>query len=283
MTTNQSGALRDAEPLTFEQQVQICIDAILDGDINQQKLARKLGMRADVKEFIRIFAYAEGVLGHRSDASFKMTRQKRDGKYLELSDLQREISETCDKFASMNIRDFSLAGVSLYWIQQILEDLDYLRNNVDRSAMGILAYIDDDKILQKIRQLRETKGRTLPEAKSMEERADRLEKRLQARLASKTDEEVEDGFTIPVAHARKRMEKAIRGTGFTEPPFDKPDYTVTCVSCGERHPLTREYWRVKTYKDDRRTGERLWYWETRCRYCDDRFPTTKYPDPSYRP
>jgi hypothetical protein len=109
-------------------------------------------------------------------------RAKGTDKYPDLLTLQLRISELSAALASVKVTDYGLDEVSLARLTDIHDDLLALADWMDRTLSAVQGRLSDSEVRRKIAIFRDTTGRTAEEAKAMTALADRLERKLAARL-----------------------------------------------------------------------------------------------------
>ena len=102
--------------------------------------------------------------------------------YLELLAVQTRISELCAALESVRVQDYGLDEVSLWRLDDVLDDLLSLRPWLDRTLSAVQGRLGDADVRRKIAKLRDPAGRTAEEADTAARLADRLEQKLSMRL-----------------------------------------------------------------------------------------------------
>jgi hypothetical protein len=114
----------------------------------------------------------------------ELREQKKTGNYAELVRTQLRINELCSALEATTLDDFGLEDATLAVIADIHDDLITLAEWVDRKLHHVGAWLEDVSVRDKIKRLRDTRGRTPEEAATAQRLADRLEHKLEARLAA---------------------------------------------------------------------------------------------------
>jgi len=112
----------------------------------------------------------------------KRSKQKQPDKYLELLRLNMDISKMTRILEGWHVHEFNLDEESMWLMADIHDDLISLGEWHDRTLSSVQAWLLDVDVREKIAKLRDTRGRTEEEAETALRLADRLERKLEARL-----------------------------------------------------------------------------------------------------
>jgi hypothetical protein len=97
-----------------------------------------------------------------------------------VADLQFRILQMTNTLETSSIDDYDLGGADRPYVDALLDDLIELQFWMDRTTTITRAHIDVERLREKIRKLREDHaGRTAAEIQTAQERADKLEERLE--------------------------------------------------------------------------------------------------------
>ena len=115
----------------------------------------------------------------------ELLERKRSGEaYTTTLRLQLRISELCGALESLPLKDLNLGEAELALVADIHDDLIALGEWHDRALSAVQAWMVDEHVREKIRKLRDVTGREPAEAETYCKLADRLERKLDARLGA---------------------------------------------------------------------------------------------------
>ena len=115
----------------------------------------------------------------------ELLERKRSGEaYTTTLRLQLRISELCGALESLPLKDLNLGEAELALVADIHDDLIALGEWHDRALSAVQAWMVDEHVREKIRKLRDVTGREPAEAETYRKLADRLERKLDARLGA---------------------------------------------------------------------------------------------------
>jgi ParB-like chromosome segregation protein Spo0J len=109
-------------------------------------------------------------------------KRKAKGDYVELLKLQLDITRMCRILEGWHLHEYAFNEESAWLMADIHDDLITLGEWHDRSLSAVQAWLLDVDVRSKIDKLRDTTGRTPEEADTARRLADRLERKLEARL-----------------------------------------------------------------------------------------------------
>jgi hypothetical protein len=194
----RSGKPKKPRPPKAEDLFPQALEALKKGQ-NRAQTARQLGLEHDSLPLAGAFGMAMQALSVPQASKPKnwngksnaqrvrnLQAQQRKHGYTELTKLQTEVAKACVILEDYDIRDYDLEGmadVALWSADAIYDDLISLGWWLDRSLMTFSRWLDDYDVRDKITKLRNTTGRTPEEAETALKLADRLEKKLEARLS----------------------------------------------------------------------------------------------------
>ena len=116
----------------------------------------------------------------------ELQQKRREGDYAGLVNTQLQINNLCSALEATELEDFGLDTATLAVVADIHDDLLTLAEWVDRKLHHVGAWLNDVEVRDRIRKLRDTRGRMEEEAATALRLADRLERKLEARLVSVT-------------------------------------------------------------------------------------------------
>lgn len=114
-----------------------------------------------------------------------LAERKTSNSYSDLVAAQQRLAQAAVVLESIDIGSYGLSEVGspgLRKVEDLLDDLISLGEWYDRTLLAVLGWLDGVDLHAKIEKLRNTAGRTPEEAKTAERLADRLERKLEARL-----------------------------------------------------------------------------------------------------
>jgi hypothetical protein len=109
-------------------------------------------------------------------------KRKAKGDYVELLKLQLDITRMCRILEGWHLHEYAFNEESAWLMADIHDDLITLGEWHDRSLSAVQGWLFDVDVRSKIDKLRDTTGRTPEEAETALRLADRLERKLEARL-----------------------------------------------------------------------------------------------------
>jgi hypothetical protein len=112
----------------------------------------------------------------------ELLAERKTSSYPELVTAQRRFAQAAMALESIDVNSYGLSEVVLWKVEDILDDLISLGEWYDRTLLGVLGWLDGVDLRGKIEKLRNTAGRTPEEAETALRLADRLERKLEARL-----------------------------------------------------------------------------------------------------
>jgi hypothetical protein len=190
----------DVRANTWEELVPDAVKALQVGE-KAASAAKRLGIAADRMEKAMIFAKglaaapktAPSPSGRRQNLNGKTNPQrvrelqadkKRPGAHADLVTFQLKMAQLCSTLEYFSVQDYGTAETDLWLMTDIFDDLTSLGEWYDRQLSAVTGYLIDRGITEKLTKLRDNTGRTPEEAETAGKLADRIEKKLQNRLAS---------------------------------------------------------------------------------------------------
>ena len=113
----------------------------------------------------------------------RKNKGKQPDKYLELLRLNMDISKMTRILEGWHVHEFNLDEESMWLMADIHDDLITLGEWHDRTLSAVGRWLLDKDVRDKIAKLRDTRGRTAEEAETALRLAERLERKLEARLS----------------------------------------------------------------------------------------------------
>jgi hypothetical protein len=110
--------------------------------------------------------------------------RREDAAYLGIVRLQAQIAKDSAILAGFSPSDLGLDEATLDKVSDLLEDLVGLEQWTSRASMAVTHWLGDHDVRSKIEKLRDDSGRTTAEAETARRLADKLERRLNARLTA---------------------------------------------------------------------------------------------------
>jgi transposase len=121
----------------------------------------------------------EGKTGpQRVRAAQARKRLDRGKTFADLADFHLRISQMCLILEDFDVRDYSTDEAAALEVAYILDDLITLGEWHDRQVLALTNYAESNDVLERIRKLRSTDGRSPEEAETALRLADRIERRL---------------------------------------------------------------------------------------------------------
>jgi hypothetical protein len=114
----------------------------------------------------------------------ELADQKKQGNYSELLRMQIEMTRLTVVLEDYKPADFGLDEATLALVEGFLDDLIALTDWVDRAFSATQAWLSEAPVIDRIKKLRDTTGRTPEEAETALRLADRLERKLTRQLRS---------------------------------------------------------------------------------------------------
>jgi hypothetical protein len=90
----------------------------------------------------------------------------------------------CSVLDDIHVEDFELGGIGPWQVADIHDDLVTLVDKADRLLSAVQGWLEDGNVRKKIAILRDSSGRSPAEAATAAKMADRLERKLNARLGA---------------------------------------------------------------------------------------------------
>jgi hypothetical protein len=184
-----------------EQQIRACIEGILKGR-NQTEIGKELGLPHNSMQLGKAYDAAVRHLERGEGGEIMAGRPGRSRNWngkpskarqrelrglrqaTELHKLSRRIADLCVVLEDFSIDDLRLDEATMWEIDAAYADMITLGEWWNRTIMGIQGWLSDVSVREKISKLRDTSGRTAEEAKVARMLADRLERKLEARLTA---------------------------------------------------------------------------------------------------
>jgi hypothetical protein len=115
----------------------------------------------------------------------EIRERKKQGGVSKLIDVQYRIVQLTNQLESIEIEDYELDDVTQEALKGIYDDLSELQTWMDMALASVERRMEDANLITKIKHLREgTTGRTEEEIRTARRLADRLQRRLEAKLTS---------------------------------------------------------------------------------------------------
>ena len=114
----------------------------------------------------------------------ELKAQKKTGNFGDLIHAQLKMNELCSWLESFDISNYEFDSPTLLVIADVHDDLLSLQGWLDRALLHIGGHLADHDVREKIKRMRDPHGRTPEEAMTANRLADRLERKLEARLES---------------------------------------------------------------------------------------------------
>jgi hypothetical protein len=180
-SVSRAKRVKDNDPETFEQ--------VKNGDVSVDTAEQKVrhGVTKD-KSASKAPAKRRGQKGWDGKSTGQRGRElhdrKRTGDYNDLLAVQIRLNRMCGQLEAIDISEYRLDEATLALVADLHDDLISLTEWLDRTLSGVQAWLSDVAVRAKIEKLRDTTGRTEPEAETARKLAARLERKLLNRLAA---------------------------------------------------------------------------------------------------
>lgn len=186
---------RKTQPGPTEEQIIACVRLIGQGK-SQTEAGRQLGLKDNSMALAAAYAAARERLGGHGKAApvtnlnGKTTRQRerelkearRAGAHTALIEFQVKIAQMCTILEDFNVQEYGTEDVDVWLMTDLLDDLISLGEWHGRQLSAVLGYLNEVDVRSRIAKLRNTAGRTPAEAEVALGLADKLERKLNARL-----------------------------------------------------------------------------------------------------